>query len=132
MDPVPQAASTVDKVKATSVRGVTLHRLKEVEDMRGHLSVGEFDRDIPFEARRYFLVYKVPSVEIRGEHAHHRCKQFLIAVKGSVHVVADDGTSREQFVLNSPGLGLYLPPMTWGIQYRYTPDAVLLVLASEH
>jgi acetyltransferase-like isoleucine patch superfamily enzyme/dTDP-4-dehydrorhamnose 3,5-epimerase-like enzyme len=132
VDPVPQAASTVDKVKATSVRGVTLHRLKEVEDMRGHLSVGEFDRDIPFEARRYFLVYKVPSVEIRGEHAHHRCKQFLIAVKGSVHVVADDGTSREQFVLNSPGLGLYLPPMTWGIQYRYTPDAVLLVLASEH
>ena len=130
-DPVPRE-SPPDKVQQTTVRGVTLHLLKEVEDMRGYLSVGEFGRDIPFEVKRYFLVYNVPSVEIRGEHAHHACKQFLIAVKGSVHVVADDGNHREQFELNSPARGLYLPPMTWGIQYRYTPDAVLLVLASEH
>ena len=125
-----QAAS--QPVQGTSVRGVTLHNLKEVEDMRGYLSVGEFGRDIPFDVKRYFLVYNVPSVEIRGEHAHVRCEQFLIAVNGSVHVVADDGCRREQFVLNAPNRGLYLPPMTWGIQYRYTPDAVLLVLASQH
>ena len=127
---VPAAAS--EPVRNTSVRGVTLHRLKNVEDMRGSLSVGEFGRDIPFEVKRYFLVYDVPSVEIRGEHAHLRCEQFLIAVKGSVHVVADDGSNREQFVLDKPGVGLYIPPLTWGIQYRYSPDAVLLVLASQH
>jgi UDP-2-acetamido-3-amino-2,3-dideoxy-glucuronate N-acetyltransferase len=125
-------APPVEPVRQTSVRGVTLHRLKDVADMRGSLSVGEFGRDIPFEVKRYFLVYDVPSVEIRGEHAHRTCKQFLIAAKGSVHVVADDGTNREQFVLDRPGLGLYLPPMTWGIQYRYSPDALLLVLASQH
>lgn len=127
---VPAPAS--EPVRNTSVRGVTLHRLKNVEDMRGSLSVGEFGRDIPFEVKRYFLVYDVPSVEIRGEHAHLRCEQFLIAVKGSVHVVADDGSNREQFVLDKPGVGLYIPPLTWGIQYRYSPDAVLLVLASQH
>lgn len=126
------APAPTEPVSETSVRGVTLHRLKNVADMRGSLSVGEFGRDIPFEVKRYFLVYDVPSVEIRGEHAHRSCKQFLIAVKGSVHVVADDGSNREQFVLDRPGLGLYLPPMTWGIQYRYSPDAVLLVLASQH
>jgi UDP-2-acetamido-3-amino-2,3-dideoxy-glucuronate N-acetyltransferase len=126
------AAIPADPISQTSVRGVTLHRLKNVADMRGSLSVGEFGRDIPFEVKRYFLVYDVPSVEIRGEHAHLRCKQFLIAVKGSLHVVADDGTSRQQFLLDRPSLGLYLPPNTWGIQYRYSPDAVLLVLASEH
>ena len=125
---VPLAAP----VRQTSVRGVTVHQLKNVVDMRGSLSVGEFGRDIPFEAKRCFMVYDVPSVEIRGEHAHRSCKQFLIAAKGSVHVVADDGTNREQFVLDKPGLGLYLPPMTWGIQYRYSADAVLLVLASQH
>lgn len=125
-------APATEPVRQTSVRGVTLHRLKNVADMRGSLSVGEFGRDIPFEVKRYFLVYDVPSVEIRGEHAHRSCRQFLIAVKGSVHVVADDGSNREQFVLDKPGLGLYLPPMTWGIQYRYSPDAVLLVLASHH
>lgn len=121
-----------EPVRETSVCGVTLHRLKNVVDMRGSLSVGEFGRDIPFEVKRYFLVYDVPSVEIRGEHAHLRCEQFLIAVKGSVHVVADDGSNRQQFVLDSPAIGVYLPPMTWGIQYRYSPDAVLLVLASQH
>lgn len=126
--PVP----ATEPVIQTSVRNVTLHRLKNVADMRGSLSVGEFGTDIPFEVQRYFLVYDVPSVEIRGEHAHRSCKQFLIAVKGSVHVVADDGSNREQFLLDKPGVGLYLPPMVWGIQYRYSPDAVLLVLASQH
>ena len=129
----PTAALAAEEpVVQTSVRGVTLHKLKSVEDMRGNLSVGEFGRDVPFEVKRYFLVYDVPSVEIRGEHAHLLCEQFLIAVKGSVHVVADDGTKREQFVLDKPSVGLYLPPMTWGIQYQYSPDAVLLVLASRY
>jgi hypothetical protein len=123
-------AAAAGAVPATSVRGVTLHRLKCVDDMRGSLAVGEFGRDIPFEVKRYFLVYDVPSLEIRGEHAHLQCEQFLVAVRGSVQVVADDGSRREQFLLDGPGLGLYLPPMTWGIQYRYTPDAMLLVLAS--
>jgi UDP-2-acetamido-3-amino-2,3-dideoxy-glucuronate N-acetyltransferase len=130
--PDAKTAPVPEPVRRTSVRGVTLHRLKSVADMRGSLSVGEFGQDIPFEVKRYFLVYDVPSVEIRGEHAHRSCQQFLVAVKGSVHVVADDGVNREQFMLDKPGVGLYLPPMTWGIQYRYSADAVLLVLASEH
>jgi len=128
--PATATAAPVGGVRATSVRGVTLRELKCVQDMRGSLSVGEFGSDIPFEVKRYFLVYDVPSLEIRGEHAHRLCEQFLVAVRGSVHVVADDGRRREQFVLDRPGLGLYLPPMTWGIQYRYTSDAMLLVLAS--
>lgn len=119
-------------IRTTSVRGVNLHRMRSVEDMRGNLSVGELGRDVPFEVKRYFLVYDVPNIEIRGEHAHLRCHQFLIAVKGMLHVVADDGRRREEIVLDRASLGLHLPPMTWGIQYRYSADAVLLVLASEH
>ena len=119
-------------VCSTRERGVTLHNLRQVVDMRGSLSVAELGQDVPFEARRYFLVYDVPSIEIRGEHAHLLCAQFLVAVKGRVHVVADDGDCREEFVLSQPSQGLFLPPMTWGIQYCYSPDAVLLVLASEH
>ena len=126
------APMPVAGVRATTVRGVTLHALREVVDMRGSLSVAEFGQDVPFEARRYFLVYDVPSIEIRGEHAHLQCAQFLIAVKGSVYVVADDGHHREEFVLNQPSQGLLLPPMIWGIQYRYSADAILLVLCSEH
>lgn len=112
------------------VGNVTLHRLKLVEDIRGALSVGEFPTDIPFAPRRYFLVFNVPSEKTRGAHAHKQCHQFLICVKGSCHVVVDDGKSRRELTLDSPDVGLHIPPMTWSIQYKYTADAVLLVFAS--
>ncbi|MCX7068391.1 MAG: WxcM-like domain-containing protein [Methylococcales bacterium] len=117
---------------STTVAGVTLHTFRAVPDMRGSLSVGEFEREIPFKPLRYFLVFDVPTTETRGEHAHIKCQQFLIAVKGSVRVVADDGRKREEFLLDRNNIGLYLPAMTWGIQYHYSSDAVLLVFASEY
>ena len=119
-------------IQTTRVRGVTLHNLRQVVDMRGSLSVAELGHDVPFIPLRYFLIYDVPSTEGRGEHAHLQCAQFLVAIKGSLHVIADDGHCREEFVLNKPSQGLLLPSMTWGIQYNYSPDAVLLVLASDH
>ncbi|WP_308640244.1 WxcM-like domain-containing protein [Massilia polaris] len=114
------------------VGDVTLHRHKMVGDPRGDLVYGEFPTDVPFEVRRYFLVFNVPSEKTRGEHAHRRCKQYLICVKGSCALVVDDGNARCEVVLDSPDQGVYLPPMTWGIQYKYSPDAVLLVLTSEY
>lgn len=127
----PSKASALD-IRKSVVAGVQLHTFKAIVDMRGNLSVGEFEREIPFSPKRYFLVYDVPTAETRGEHAHLVCHQFLIAVKGSVNVVADDGERREQFILDKPNIGLYLPPMTWGIQYKYSEDAVLLVFASDY
>ena len=119
-------------VTRLNVGDVTLHRLKMVPDMRGDLSVGEFEKDIPFAPKRYFLVFNVPSEKTRGEHAHRKCHQFLICVKGSCSVVVDDGLARREVKLDSPDLGLHLPPMTWGIQYKYSPDAVLLVFTSDY
>jgi len=116
----------------SKVSGVTFHRFKFVSDLRGNLTVGEFEREVPFEPKRYFLVLDVPTAETRGEHAHRQCKQFLICVKGSCSVVADNGHIREEFVLDAPYKGLYLPPMVWGIQYKYSPDAVLLVFTSHY
>ena len=115
----------------SQVRGVTLHRLPKVLDLRGNLTVGEFGRSIPFEAKRYFMVFGVPNAEVRGEHAHRSCHQFLVCAHGSLSVVADDGQNREEFLLDHPAIGLHLPPLTWGIQYKYSADAVLLVFASE-
>jgi UDP-2-acetamido-3-amino-2,3-dideoxy-glucuronate N-acetyltransferase len=123
-------AGSAPGASSVGVGGVTLHRFKSVKDMRGNLSVGEFPKDIPFEPKRFFLVFDVPSTKTRGEHAHHNCHQFLICVKGSCSVVADDGDSRCEIRLDSPDKGVYLPPLTWGIQYKYSSDAVLLVFAS--
>lgn len=123
--------TTEAKMISTRVKNVTLHQLPLVRDMRGSLSVGEFERTVPFKPQRYFTVFDVPSAETRGEHAHIRCKEFLVCIKGSCAVIADDGATREEFVLDRPNLGLYLPEMTWTIQYKYCADAVLMVLASE-
>jgi UDP-2-acetamido-3-amino-2,3-dideoxy-glucuronate N-acetyltransferase len=116
----------------THVRGVTLHRLTRVDDLRGSLVVAEVLRDVPFEVRRVFVVFDVASELIRGEHAHRALHQFLVCLRGRVNLMIDDGTSREVLVLDEPSLGVHLPPMVWNSQYRYSPDGVLLVVASDY
>lgn len=123
--------SPTDEARSSCVSGVKLYKMRSYQDLRGSLSVGEFSKDLPFAPKRYFLVFDVPSKETRGEHAHRICHQLLICIKGSVRVLADDGAKREEFTLNSPEIGLHLPPMTWGTQYQYSPGSVLLVFASE-
>jgi len=118
-------------LKTLSVGGVTVHDLASFEDLRGRLSVGHFLGEVPFEAKRFFLVYDVPSKFVRGEHAHHRCQQFLVCVSGSLRLMLDDGAVREEALLNRPNVGVHVPPMIWMSQYNYSPDAVLLVFASE-
>ena len=128
--PVPAPAPSRSP-RATRVRGVTLHELHQATDIRGSLAAAEVGREIPFQPVRWFVVFDVPSVETRGQHAHRSCDQLLVSVSGSLRVVADDGDEREEFLLDRPTLGLYVPAMTWAVQYGYSADAALLVLASE-
>ena len=125
--PVPRPG-----VIPTHVKGVTLHEMRLVSDMRGDLSAGEFEREVPFAPRRYFMVFDVQSEDVRGEHAHRTCHQFLLCARGRCRVVADDGEKRAEILLDRPNLGLYVPPMVWGIQYRHSADALLLVFASHY
>ena len=119
-------------IQESAVRGVRLYTQPVIEDLRGKLNVYEFERLVPFPVRRTFMVYDVPTAEVRGEHAHKVCHQFLVCVSGKCSVLADDGENRQQFLLDAPNIGVYLPPMVWGVQYNYSADARLLVFASEH
>jgi UDP-2-acetamido-3-amino-2,3-dideoxy-glucuronate N-acetyltransferase len=113
------------------VGGVHVQRFSEFYDLRGRLTAGESSSEaIPFVPKRWFLVYDVPSREVRGEHAHRTCHQFLICVAGQVTVAVDDGLNRSEVLLDSPTLGVYVPPKIWASQFRYDAGAVLLVLAS--
>jgi UDP-2-acetamido-3-amino-2,3-dideoxy-glucuronate N-acetyltransferase len=116
---------------ALSVEGARLLALPTFADMRGTLSVGEWGRELPFVPKRYFVVFDVPTKEVRGENAHLRLEQVIVCLRGSMAAVIDDGRAREELVLDSPAMGLYLPPMTWTSFYRYSKDALMLVLASE-
>jgi UDP-2-acetamido-3-amino-2,3-dideoxy-glucuronate N-acetyltransferase len=119
------------RMSETRVPGVKIYRLPVIEDFRGNLSFGEVGRHIPFDIKRYFVTFEVASEEARGEHAHRTLRQFLICIHGRVHIVADDGRNREEFVLTQPNVGVYLPPMVWGVQYRFSEGAALLVLCSD-
>jgi acetyltransferase-like isoleucine patch superfamily enzyme len=126
---VPATTSAVVGVHQTRVPTVTLHGLTSARDLRGRLVAAEFAA-LPFEPRRLFTVYDVPSESVRGAHAHRVCAQFLVCLAGSVDCLVDDGRAREEIRLDTPEVGLHIPPMIWGTQWKYTRDAVLLVLAS--
>ena len=113
-----------------SIEDVKLVRLPTFRDARGILTAGEVGRAVPFEVKRYFVVYGVKGGEKRGEHAHSECHQFLTCAAGSCAVEVFDGTNRRTFQLESPETGLHIPPGIWGVQSGHTADCVLLVLAS--
>ncbi|MCX8053658.1 MAG: WxcM-like domain-containing protein [Armatimonadetes bacterium] len=133
VQPLPRgpAATAPAEGSVETVGGARIVSLPEVVDLRGTLSFGQVADHLPFVPRRYFIVYDVPSKEVRGEHAHRKLEQFLVCVKGKVNLMLDDGHARAVVNLDSPKIGVYIPPMVWGVQYGYTEDAVLLVLASD-
>lgn len=125
-----RSSETSAELERSRVKGVGLHQLQHVKDLRGDLSAIEWERELPFIPKRAFFVYNVPNDRVRGEHAHKECHQFLLSLHGTVAVVVDDGENREEFLLNESHIGIHIPPRVWGIQYKYSPDAVLFVLAS--
>ncbi len=124
---VNQAAGTQE----LPVSKAKIFEFPEIFDLRGKLTFAETPGDLPFVPKRFFLVYEVPGKDVRGEHAHKELHQFLICIKGSCAVVVDDGQNRFEVALDRPTLGLHVPPMVWATQYKFTSDAVLLVLASD-
>lgn len=125
-----QSKNRASPVEELSVPGVRLYHYPHFEDLRGSLTVTDMETQLPFTPRRYFLVYGVSDQRIRGEHAHKLCAQFFVCVSGSVHLVVDDGGRREEIVLSEPNMGVYVPPMIWATQYKFTSNAALLVFAS--
>lgn len=127
----PAAGGSSPRLDESAVGGVTIHRGPMIRDLRGNLSARELGDGLPFPPKRYFVVFDVPSREVRGAHAHRTCAQVLVCLRGSVACVVDDGSQREEILLDSPEIAVHVPPMVWAVQYKYSQDAVLLVLASE-
>ena len=105
----------------------------EYGDERGNLVVAEGDgMDVPFAIKRVFYMYGSDDEVIRGQHANRKTEFVLINVSGTSKVKVDNGYETEIIELNKPRMGLYLKTMVWKDMYDFSPDSVLLVLASEH
>jgi dTDP-4-dehydrorhamnose 3,5-epimerase-like enzyme len=137
VDSLPSPASTTNVIvkaraeaKPLRVRGAKLIELPTIIDLRGALTFAEIEQQLPFVAKRFFMVYDVPGPEVRGEHAHKALQELLVCIRGACSVMLDDGKVREEVRLDSPNVALYIPPQVWRVHYKYSPDAISLVLAS--
>lgn len=100
-------------------------------DSRGQLIALEEHKDIPFRIRRVYYMYDTGEGVRRGYHAHKTLEQILICIHGSCWVLLDDGHERKEVPLERPYEGLYVGPGMWREMHDFSPDAVLIVLASE-
>ncbi len=108
------------------------YRFRSNGDDRGQLVALEELKNIPFDIKRVYYIYNTIAGVTRGKHAHRKLQQILICVSGSCRIRLDDGYEKKEILLDDPTLGLYISNDTWREMYDFTPDAVLLVLASEY
>ena len=101
-------------------------------DERGQLVALEEFKDIPFEIKRVYYMYDTGEGIHRGFHAHKTLKQILICIHGSCKVLLDNGEEKKIVSLEKPYEGLYIAHNMWREMYDFSPDAVLMVLASEY
>ena len=104
--------------------------LPRVRDDRGSLTFIQPPL-LPFEIRRVYYLYDIPSAKTRGAHGHRQLRQLMIAVAGSLDVELDDGHRRRMFRLSRPNHGLYISPMIWRELTNFSPGTICVVLASE-
>ena len=104
----------------------------DLVDERGKLVVIEGGRSVPFEIQRVFYIYQSDAKVIRGQHANRRSEFVLVNVAGTSRVRLTDGKEEMNVELDRPMTGIYIPSMVWKDMYDFSPDSVLLVLASTH
>lgn len=114
-------------IQNVSMVSFTVHH-----DMYGSLVPVETFSDIPFDIKRVYYIYSVENGCRRGFHSHRALQQALICVHGSVTILVKTPDSEENIRLDDPSKALLIGPMVWREMYDFSPDAVLLVLASEH
>lgn len=116
----------------TSLDSCKIIQLPRIADLtRGNLTVAEQLRDVPFDIKRVYWTYDVPSGECRGGHAHKVLHQLIVAMSGSFKVVLDNGIERKEVLLNHPWEGLIITPGIWRTLEDFSSGAVCMVLASE-
>lgn len=114
----------------TTIQDISLLKIPVVEDLSGNLAFIE-SGVLPFEFKRVYYLFDVPSSAFRGGHSHIEQHEVLIALSGSFEVTVNDGKDKKSYLLNKPNVGLYLPKGIWRELENFSSGAVCLVLASD-
>ena len=110
---------------------IVKYKFQQHGDDRGQLVALEEGKEIPFDVKRVYYMYDTVEGVRRGFHAHKCLEQILICVHGSCKILLDNGTEKQIVTLDTPFEGLYVSNDMWREMYDFSPDAVLMVLASE-
>ncbi|MBW4361663.1 sugar 3,4-ketoisomerase [Flavobacterium taihuense] len=113
-----------------TVNAIQLLKIPVVEDVRGNLGIIQSDF-LPFEFKRVYYLFDVPSNAFRGGHAHINQQEVLIALSGSFEVTVNDGIEKKRYLMNKPSIGLLIPTGIWRELENFSSGAVCLVLASD-
>jgi hypothetical protein len=113
-----------------SVYDCNILPLNKIHNRAGNITIVEEQINIPFEVRRIYYLYDIPSGEVRGGHAHKVLNQLIIAASGSFDVLLDDGLNKKIVTLNRPNYGLMVVPGIWRELMEFSSGAICLVLAS--
>ena len=115
----------------TTIEDCNIIKLNTIKSNRkGSITPVYNNIHIPFNIKRVYYLYDVPTYSQRGGHAHKNLKQLIIAVSGSFEVILNDGKKEKKIYLNRPSYGLYVPPMMWRELKKFSGGSVCLVLAS--
>jgi len=105
--------------------------IKKINESNGSLSIFEFKDSIPFNIKRIFTVNTKINVS-RGNHAHKKCHQFMVCIKGKIKLITHDGKDKNIYELvEGDDFGVHVPPTVWAEQKSINKENILLVIASE-
>lgn len=110
---------------------VKLYNFPILGDERGSLVVLDKSSGIPFEIKRVYYLFGTKGDVSRGFHAHKKLHQIAFCISGRCRMVVDDGINKEDFLMESPSIGIDLSPMLWHEMHDFSADCVLLVIASD-
>lgn len=114
----------------TTIHDTVLLDISKIHDTRGNLSVVQ-GNDIPFEMKRVYYLYDVPSGARRGGHCHIDQQELLVALSGSFDVILNDGKEQKKVTLNKPNVGLLIVNGIWRELENFSSGSVCLVIASD-
>ena len=117
-------------LKDNSVYDCSVIDISKIHNEAGNITVVENGKNIPFDVKRIYYLYDVPSGEARGGHAHYELEQFIIAVSGSFDVILNDGKNQKRVSLNRPNLALHVVPGLWRELDNFSSGSICMVLAS--
>ncbi|WP_430934930.1 sugar 3,4-ketoisomerase [Saccharicrinis sp. 156] len=114
-----------------SIDDCKIIELNKVGSDKGSLAYTESEHSTPFDIKRVYYTYDIPTAAERGGHAHKEQHELVFAASGSFEVVLDDGKKKKTVFLNNPGKGLHIIPGIWRELKSFSTASVVLVMASD-